>query len=741
MNLQNLNDAQLKAVTAPLAPTLVLAGAGSGKTRVLTNRILYLVQECGVHPSEILAITFTNKAANEMKRRLYEFDCDAQYMHVSTIHSFCATVLRVECKALGRGSNFSIYDESEKRSVLKSIVKGMFDDGNASMVDVFADSISDIKNNAPDLLDGDIEEHANTDGYFKEQLDKLANVTECASNEELLKVIEEYSSKMRENNAMDFDDLLYYVHKLFSNFPEILDKYRERFKYILIDEFQDTNKVQYQIFKMLGEKYRNLFVVGDDDQSIYSWRGADAYNLKKFQKDFPDCNVYMLEQNYRSTKRILDVANEIIYKNINRFEKVLWTENEEGLKVQLFSAYNEQDEAYFVCEQIKNIMYLNPEYKLRDFAILMRVNALSRSFEQQFQQNRIPYKVFGGFKFFERKEIKDVLAYMRLVHNPYDSEAFIRALNVPKKRGIGDTSIAKLNGLSADFGLPLLDVISDERNLEIFNSTTRAKLLDFYTLITDLYELSRKTNVMTFVHQMLDILEFRKVWQDLGEEDRALNIDEFEQSVMDFQQSSPTATLADYLQTVSLSQDIDDATETDYVTIATIHAVKGLEFKVVFVVGLEDGLFPTSRSTYETESMQEERRLMYVAATRAEKRLYLTRAESRFMWGQRKQTLASRYYNEVQKFYTPVRPAASERDLSDDRFLDKLIAKEPARPQPSQGKTDTVLKMYKVGQIVEHASFGKGIILRIERDVADVVFDTVGKKSLNLKFAPLKIVT
>ena len=737
MNLQQLNDAQLKAVTAPLAPTLVLAGAGSGKTRVLTNRILYLVQECGVHPSEILAITFTNKAANEMKRRLYDFHCDSQYMHVSTIHSFCATVLRMESSALGRGSNFSIYDEGEKKSVLKAIVKGMFDDGNASMVDGFADSISDIKNNAPDLLDGDIVQHANSDEYFMQQLDRLSAVTECASNEELLKVIEEYSAKMRENNAMDFDDLLYYVHKLFSNFPDILDKYRERFKYILIDEFQDTNKVQYQIFKMLGEKYRNLFVVGDDDQSIYSWRGADSYNLKKFQNDFPDCNVYKLEQNYRSTKRILDVANEVISKNVNRFEKVLWTENEEGLKVQLFSAYNEQDEAYFVTEQIKNIIYLNPDYKLKDFAILMRVNALSRSFEQQLARDRIPYKVFGGFKFFERKEIKDVLAYMRLIHNPYDSEAFIRALNVPKKRGIGDTSIAKLNGLSAEFGLPLLDVISDERNLEIFNSTTRAKLVDFYKLIMDLYELSRKTNVVTFVHQMLNILEFRKVWVDLGEDDRALNIDEFEQSVMDFQESDPSASLSDYLQTVSLSQDIDEGDTTDYVTIATIHAVKGLEFKVVFVVGLEDGLFPTSRSTYESESMQEERRLMYVATTRAEKRLYLTRAQSRFLWGQRKQTLASRYFNEVQKFYAPARPVASERDLSNDRFLDKLIEKEPARPEVSQGKTDADLKAFKVGQIVEHASFGKGIILRVEGDVADVVFDTVGKKSLNLKFAPL----
>ena len=741
MNLQKLNDAQLKAVTAPLAPTLVLAGAGSGKTRVLTNRILYLVQECGVSPSEILAITFTNKAANEMKRRLFEFECNAEYMHISTIHSFCATVLRREATALNRGSNFSIYDEDEKKSVLKKIVKGVFDDGDAKMVDGFCDSISEIKNNAPELLDGDIEELADTDEYLREQLDKLSAVTECAVNEELIKVIREYAVKMTENNAMDFDDLLYYTHKLFTTCPEILNKYRDRYKFVLIDEFQDTNKVQYQIFKLLGDKHRNIFVVGDDDQSIYSWRGADAYNLQKFQRDYPDCNVYKLEQNYRSTKRILEVANTIIEPNTNRFDKVLWTDNEDGLKAQLFSAYSEQDEAYFVCEQIKNLIYLNPEYKLKDFAILMRINALSRSFEQQFQRNRIPYKVFGGFKFFERKEIKDVLAYLKLINNPYDNEAFIRALNVPKKRGIGDTSIAKLNALSMEYGLPLLDVVSDERNLDVFNSTTRAKLLDFHKLITELTDLSKNSTVGVFVHLALDILQFRQALVEAGDEDRAANIDEFEESVVDFQETSPTATLADYLQTVSLSSDIDEANNTDYVSIATIHAVKGLEFKVVFVVGLEDGLFPLSRSTYALESLQEERRLMYVAVTRAEKRLYLTRATSRFVWGERRNTLASKYYNEVQKLYTPERKPASERDLASNEFLDRLIKKEPTPPPaPNQGKSDAAVKVYKVGQMVEHSSFGKGIILMINRDFADIVFESVGKKTLNLKFAPLKII-
>lgn len=739
MNLQKLNEQQLQAVCAPLKPTLVLAGAGSGKTRVLTNRILYLVNECGVNPHEILAITFTNKAANEMKRRLFDFDCAAQYMHVSTIHSFCASVLRIEASKLDRTGNFSIYTEDEKKSLLKKIVKDLLDDGDAKVVDDLCEGISDLKNNLPDLPDSGLASAESLDEGIAEEIDKMRNAAQVASQQRLLEIIDEYSAKMKENNALDFDDLLYYVHKLFANFPDVLEKYRERYKYILIDEFQDTNRVQYQIFKMMGEKYGNIFVVGDDDQSIYSWRGADAHNLLKFSQDFENCQIFKLEQNYRSTKRILEVANAIISKNGDRFEKQLWTENEEGVKAQLFSAYSEQDEAYFVCEQIKQLCYRG-EYKLKDFAILMRMNALSRCFEQEFQHNRIPYKVFGGFKFFERKEIKDVVAYLRLIVNPSDSEAFLRAINVPRKRGIGDTTLAKLRGLSADYGISLIDVISDECNLEQFNSGIRAKLADFYKLYVELDELSQKLPVNMFVHSMLDILEFRAFYTEIGDDDRALNIDEFEESVNEFCKTSPNATLVEYLQTVSLSTDADEEKFGDYVTVATIHAVKGLEFKCVFVVGLEDGIFPSSRSTYETSGLQEERRLMYVAATRAEKRLYLTRANSRFLWGQRKQTFASRYFAEVQRMLQPQRAPATERQLSDDSYLDRLINKEPVATAPNQGKSAKEVACFKVGQIVQHSTFGQGIILRLAGDVADVAFESVGKKALNIKFAPMKII-
>ena len=739
MNLQSLNQAQLDAVTCPLKPTLVLAGAGSGKTRVLTNRILYLTQECGVSPREILAITFTNKAANEMKQRLWQFDSNAQFMHISTIHSFCASVLRREAEAFNRSKNFTIYTEDDKKSMLKKIVKDLFDDSDAKMVDGFSDSISELKNNAPELMLEQETVQQNND-YVALQLEKLQSTTQCSNTQDLLKVINEYNSKMAQSNAMDFDDLLYYVHKLFANFPEILEKYREIYKYILIDEFQDTNKVQYQIFQMLGSKYGNIFVVGDDDQSIYSWRGADSKNLLKFTKDFQDCQIFKLEQNYRSTKRILDLANKVIVANAGRFDKVLWTQNEDGLKPQLFTAYNEHDEAYYVCEQIKNLCYLNPDYKLKDFAILMRINALSRSFEAELLKNHIPYKVFGGFKFFERKEVKDVLAYLRLIDNPADSEAFFRALNVPRKRGIGDTTMAILRTLSADYGICLVDVISDERNLEIFNSSIRKKLLDFHKLYVELVELCGKLTVGTFVHTALDILEFRQVYKEMDDLDRSMNIDELEQSVVEFQKSFPGATLSDYLQSVSLSSDLDEKTAKDFVTIATIHAVKGLEFKTVFVVGLEEGIFPTSRSTYQLETLQEERRLMYVAITRAEKRLYATRAKTRFLYGQRKNTFPSTYYREMEKILAPERKPISERHLENGAFLDKLNQTNPLQSQPSTAKSRAEVVKFKPGQIVQHATYGQGIILMIKNDVADVIFEKMGKKSLNLKFAPLTII-
>ncbi len=740
-----LNPQQMQAVTAEVGPILVLAGAGSGKTRVLTHRIEHLVKNCGVNPYNVLAITFTNKAANEMKTRLYDSNCNAGFMHISTIHSFCASVLRREAAVLNKQTTFSIYGDDEKRSILKRVVKQMVEDTENALVDKVCDTLSYLKNQGSyvaglncEVNQQVVDEVLNSDcaDYISESMESVSDI---ADEQKYLSILAEYNKKMSENNAMDFDDLLFYVHKLFSQFPEVLAKYQERYQHILIDEFQDTNKVQYQIFKMLAGNTQSLFVVGDDDQSIYSWRGADVTHILNFKKDFPSAQVFKLEQNYRSTKRILDTANEIISVNTKRFPKTLWTENADGNKTQLFQAYDEADEAYHAAEVIQRGVSLGKKYS--DYAILMRINALSRSFEQQFMRYRIPFKVFGGFKFFDRKEVKDALAYARLIVNPFDNEAFMRAINVPCRRGIGDTTLAKLNDISMQLCIPLFSVISDERNMQdVIGKATITKLANFYQEVVELMKVANSNNVAIFMHELLQRLEFRSVYMQNGEDERAMNIDELEQSAIEFQASFPEGTLQDYLQNVSLVADrvSDNVKDDNYVTIATIHAVKGLEFDTVFVVGLESGIFPSSRSTYSLSDMEEENRVMYVAATRAKRDLHLTCSKTRFLYGQRKQQFPSSYFAKIKKMLTPA-PKVSQSRLDDNNYVDSLNKFSPVqRPPVDKGKSDKDMKQFKVGQMVEHSTFGKGMILRYDNGIADVLFTSVGKKSLNVKFAPLK---
>jgi DNA helicase-2/ATP-dependent DNA helicase PcrA len=748
--MQQLNPQQLNAATAPDGPVLVLAGAGSGKTRVLTNRILHLVSDRHVPPHNILAITFTNKAANEMKNRLLGFNVGAEHMHLSTIHSFCATVLREEAAALHLRSNFTIYSEEEKRTVIRRIVKDVCDDYENKTIDETSEIISQLKNDADGFLEfcatcksnEQLLEFVNThipDADVRQRF--LTNLGKSPYNStlQLIEIIGEYQEKMTLNNALDFDDLLYFVHKLFHTVPDVLHKYQDRFRYILIDEFQDTNKVQYEIFKMLASKYRNIFVVGDDDQSIYSWRGADIGNILNFEKDFAGTSVFKLEQNYRSTKRILDVANNIISVNPNRYVKVLYTDNEEGVKVELFNSYSEQDEAYFAVQQIQSLHHKSG-YRYSDCAILMRVNALSRAFEAECRRQNIPYRVFGGFKFFERKEIKDVIAYLNLIVNPYDSEALFRAFNVPTRRGIGDATVAKLRTASAEEGCSVIELISDERNMEFLSASTRRKLSDFYQLYSDLCQLQRLEPLQTFIHKMLSILDFRGAYLESGEDERAMNIDEFEQTVIEFAHSAPkgSATLTEFLQTVSLDTDLEsDKNQSDYVSIATIHAVKGLEFKAVFVAGLDDGIFPSSRSAFQLSALEEERRLMYVAATRAKQRLFLTHSGSRFIYGQRKTLPPSKYFVEVYRLLTPkALPNFGVERRYDDSAADTFRAD---RPPVAAGKSAADVKKFQAGQKVFHQTFGNGMILNVADGIADVVFESSGKKRLNIKFAPLEL--
>jgi len=702
-----LNDVQKAAAKATEGPVLVLAGAGSGKTRVLTHRIAYLVS-LGVDPRNILAITFTNKAANEMRERLQKMDCSAELMNISTIHSLCGKILRYEASKIGYESNFSIYDEQDSMKVLKEICKR--------------------RNIDDDRMKKHASKHISIAKTYALSPDEYRKIMEGDDIGIVCNIYAEYEKILRDNNAMDFDDLLLNVHRLFSQFPDTLHYYQERFKYISIDEFQDINKVQYDIFKMLASKYRNLFVVGDDDQSIYGWRGADVTNILHFSDDYPDAKVFKLEQNYRSTKKILEVANEIISKNLSRHDKKLWTDIDGGVKVELYSGYTENEEAFYVVQQIKALMeYSGRSYA--DFAILMRLNALSRVFEQECLKYNIPHKVYGGFKFFERKEIKDLIAYMRAVINKSDNEALLRIINTPK-RGIGDTTQSKLREASIEHGVSIVEYIADDDNLETFSSATKTKIKSFYETYKILSLYAEQYTLTDFVENMIKTIRIKESFTGTDDAfEREMNIDQFIEASQEYEEKNDNATVEDFLQSVSLTSDSDKESG-DAVTLATIHSAKGLEFDTVFVVGLDEGIMPISRATLMEREMEEERRLMYVAVTRAKQRLYLTRAQSRFLFGDRNCTIASRFYNEASELISPKK----QQIYTDNDFLPTI------NPTISKSKDDKEISKYKVGNVVNHLTFGKGMILNIANGNADIIFDKVGKKTLALKYAPLEII-
>ncbi|MEG1527825.1 MAG: UvrD-helicase domain-containing protein [Clostridia bacterium] len=705
MNEQQLNSAQQRAVDCIEGAVLVLAGAGSGKTKVLTYRIANMIAR-GISPYEILAITFTNKASNEMKARLNDM-VGSKGLTVCTIHSLAVRILRNEAELLGYHSNFSIYDEQDTATLLKSIFSQ--------------------KNIDDDKLKKEIVNNINMAKTYNLTVEEASEIV-TTDSELFAYVYEKYLQQLKKSNAFDFDGLLNNCLYLFENFPQTLEKYQERFKYISIDEFQDTNKVQYNIIKLLSKKYGNLFVVGDDDQSIYGWRGAEIDNILNFNQDFPSANVFTLEQNYRSTKKILQVANEIISKNEQRHKKELFTEHEAGVKVEQFSANEEGQEARYVVEQMLALIRFN-KYNYSDFAILMRVNALSRNFEQECLKYNLPFKVFGGFKFFDRKEIKDLLAYLKIVNNIYDNSALLRIINTPK-RGIGLATINKVTQQANSYGISILQFLADERNLEFLGSTTSHKLVDFYALYEDLVKLQQNNSLLDFVKKAISRTQYKQTLTQSEEDaERALNIDELISSVEQFcQENGQEATLAEYLQSVSIMADNGEVDQDNFVTISTIHSAKGLEFKVVFVVGLDNGIFPLSRASYSNKEMQEERRLAYVAVTRAKERLYLTRSQSRFVYGSRSFCSASPFYKEVSDLITP--PPTPSYD-------NEGVPTYTPRTRQVTPKLNIDPSIYTVSEVVVHSTFGKGIILSIDSGNAIVAFDTVGKKNLSLKYAPL----
>lgn len=775
--LNKLNDEQIKPVMDTEGAVLVIAGAGSGKTRVLTSRIAHLVEDLNVDPYNILAITFTNKAADEMKERLEKIIGDISQMWVCTIHSMCVKILRKYAERLDYKKDFSIYSETDKDKVLKRIIIGLGLESD-KYLKTSKNLISSLKNK--DL---------STEQFAREN-PKMRDVASY------MKIIDEYNAELFRSNAMDFDDLLIKTYHLLAEQRDVLLALSKRFRYIHVDEFQDTNFVQYNIVKLLSYANGNLFVVGDDDQSIYGWRGADINNILDFEHDFKGAKTYKLERNYRSTKKILEFANTIIANNTLRKDKVLWTDNDEGVKPELFVANEESGEAQYTALQIKTFVQQRG-YKYSDFAVLMRINALSRSYEQEFMKYGIPCKVYGGFKFFERKEIKDITAYLRILCNPLDNEAVLRVINVPK-RGIGDKSIEQLVYYSEKNGLSVFDGVFDCDNLDL-NAGAKAKIRGFKDIISKLIVAKETMPLLELVKEVIAKTNFMSCFEEDTPEndDKKKNVNEFLSSVEEFARLNPESPLSEYLNSITLSSDTDEINEGEFVTLATIHSVKGLEYRCVFLCGLDAEIFPMQRAL-EEDTEEEERRLMYVAITRARERLFFTRARSRFLYGGRRATEPSKFLTELSDKLGIVKKSEQRYEqggYSSDRssygnyggtgshngaggygssdfgyknsgyggnygssdsdygysksyggYKNNSYATGYAAQtsKPTEKIQSSDLGKFHTGTNVRHKKFGDGVIISTKNNggeiIADVAFKGVGIKSLVLRLAPLEVI-
>lgn len=710
-----LNEMQKMAVVSDSRNILVTAGAGSGKTKVLTERILNLVNCKYVHPENILAITFTNKASNVMKERLAQKGLFVNRLWISTFHSSCVRILRENASFLdGYNSNFTIYDETDKNKLITQILKEnkCESDGFKKTLSFF---ISKFKNKYQTL------EEFKEKNFFEADIDDICHF------------IEIYEDKMKENNAFDFDDLLFKCYKLLVTNNDVLSHYQKKFKYILVDEFQDTNEIQYDFVKILS-KNANVFVVGDEDQCIYSWRGANYKNISNFTKDFDNVEIIKLEQNYRSTKKIIASANQIISKNKQRIEKKLWTDNDEGIKIEYKKCYDEREEADYVVSQIFNLQNING-YKLRDMAILLRLNSLTRNFEDKLLNYGLSYKVYDGMKFYERLEIKNVMAYLKAINNFKDDVSFSKIANFPK-RNIGETSLVALKNINPSFSmLENLFSLSLDSSCDI-KGATLTKLLSLKILFEDLIENSKKMSVSEFVQYLVDKLNLKSVFSiEEEDKDRYLNIEQLILSIKEFEKNNENCSLSTYLQSVTLISDIDSYNEEDdCVTLATIHASKGLEFKCVFIVGLEEGIFPLIRQDDDCDE-EEERRLMYVAVTRAMERLYLTCAKTRYLYGYTRHQRVSQYVKDLD-FEKPIEYQRKENEGFE--FNHKKTTTPIKSATEIEMKSASEDKDFKMGDKVNHPKFGDGIVLSISGDTIKIVFAGIGTKELLLSYAPIK---
>jgi len=727
--LSPLNDSQQHAVTAPLGPVLVLAGAGTGKTRALIARVAYLIAEMGAKPESILALTFTNKAAGELKERLVGLLGEDQNLPwAGTFHSFCARLLREYGEALGYPRNFTIYDTDDSERVLAAILR---EEGIAR------DELS------PSLLQTWISARKNGREGAADKRDPRRRWLPTLSDR--------YDELLRQSHAMDFDDLLRLPVQLFDSHPDILSRVQRRYRHILIDESQDTNRLQYELARHLARQHRSLFAVGDDDQSIYGWRGADLRNILEFEQDFPDAVVYRLEQNYRSTEPILSVANDVIARNRARKEKQIWTTQKEGEKAVLRPCRTDFDEAH---EVVGEIFHLARRQKAswRSFAVLYRTNAQSRAFEEALLSQAIPYGLVGAIRFYERKEIKDALSYLRTLANPEDELSLRRVFTAPS-RGIGAKSIQCLQQAARDWSCTLWQVLSKVDEVPNLASAAKVRLKATHDLLCSLRQKSLALPLPQFIADVLATSGLRAALEKEGTaeaRDRLDNLDQLIAGAEERCRMNPAMNLEDFLQEVALISDVDNwRDKAEAVTLMTLHAAKGLEFPYVFLVGLEEGLFPHERSTGGEADIEEERRLFYVGVTRAQKKLYLTYASERWQTGRIVRAEPSRFLREIrpenlQGWTLPPESQSRERTWWETNE-EEAFQEDSRRPRFSRRHADTPAASaipYKIGDLVEHPQFGRGVVTAKSGEWADlkvrVAFEGVGSKLLALKFAPLK---
>lgn len=686
MNLDYLNDKQKEAVLASDGPLLILAGAGSGKTSVLTTKVAYLIEEKGIDPRNIVAITFTNKAAKEMKERIIKLVGNRGYdIQISTFHSFGLRIIKENYERLGYEKNFTIIDSDDSLTVIKKLLKDMNIDTTRCNPKFVKNQISSAKN-----------EMVTPEKYSSLVNDEISDIT--------YKAYKKYQETLLRNNSLDFDDLLIKPIELFSKHPDVLQQYQELFKYIFIDEYQDTNEAQYLLSKMISAKYKNICVVGDDSQSIYSWRGANFRNILNFEKDYKDAKVILLEQNYRSTKTILNAANSVIKNNVQKKDKNLWTENETGEKIKYVRAIDEKDEASFVTREIKNLK--EQGVSLDDMAVLYRTNAQSRTIEEGFLNSNIPYRIVGAFAFYSRKEIKDLLAYLKLIYNTKDDVSLMRVINYPK-RGIGAKTIDNLS----------MDAVLN--NSSMFEVIEKGKELEFKKMILEMKEKSESLSLTETIDMVLDKSGIRSDLESehtLEADIRLENLEEFKSITKTFEEESGIASLEDFLNEVSLVSDVNDQKNDDApkVTLMTTHAVKGLEFKYVFVIGMEENIFPHVNCIEGPEGLEEERRLCYVAITRAKKKLYLLNALKRTLFGRTSVNMPSRFIAEIDKDLIDM---PEKKTISINQRIDKS----------KMFNDDNGLK---AGDNVVHDTYGPGVVVNVDKSIATIAFKGQGIKKL-----------